>query len=289
MADTALATQEQHLTKPAPVTFEQLDLLRRTLAEGATDDELRLHIFNCQRLGVHPLDGLIHFTKRGGKYVPVTSINYLRSRADETGLHMGTSRPDYSGVEGAEDFECCIVVFKQVQGQRCEFYGIARFDEFVPADEKSGHMWRKMPRNQLAKCAEAQGLRKAFPQQLNGLYIAEELEWSKGPQAPQGRTVRRASEQKKDTAGTMQTGPLQVLDVKAISTTKGEAFFVKMSDQQEYSTRDADFAAYLRGLKGGTGQVRLRYRVNEHQGRTYRNIEDLDTAEDPPPIDVPPQ
>jgi hypothetical protein len=37
-------------------------------------------------------------------------------------------------------------------------------------------MWWRMPYNQLAKCAEANGLRKAFPRVLGGVYIAEEME-----------------------------------------------------------------------------------------------------------------
>jgi hypothetical protein len=57
------------------------------------------------------------------------------------------------------------------------FVGEARWDEFVQT-KKNGdptHMWRKMSHTMLAKCAEAQALRKAFPQKLGGLYSDDEM------------------------------------------------------------------------------------------------------------------
>ena len=66
------------------VTRDQLELIKRTVAVGATDAELELFLFDCQRRGVHPLDRLIHFTKRGGRYTPITSIDFLRGRAHDT-------------------------------------------------------------------------------------------------------------------------------------------------------------------------------------------------------------
>jgi hypothetical protein len=63
------------------ITNEQMELAKATVAKDATDAEFALFVYDCRRRGVHPLDRLIHFTKRGGKYTPVTSIDMFRARA----------------------------------------------------------------------------------------------------------------------------------------------------------------------------------------------------------------
>src|SRR5215831_10697134 len=88
----------QALEKAPLPTAEELDLIKRTVAQGATDAELKLYLFDCARHGVHPLDKLIHFTKRGNKYTPVTSIDFMRIRAAETGEMAGS---DLAVFEGA--------------------------------------------------------------------------------------------------------------------------------------------------------------------------------------------
>ena len=52
------------------------------------------------------------------------------------------------------------------------FPATARWAEYVPDQP---FMWNKMPHTMLGKCAEALALRKGFPQELSGLYAAEEM------------------------------------------------------------------------------------------------------------------
>lgn len=57
-----------------------------------------------------------------------------------------------------------------------EFEGIAHFDEFVQTsgrDQVPNSMWRKMPRNQIAKCAESLSYRRAYPDDLSGLILED--------------------------------------------------------------------------------------------------------------------
>lgn len=62
------------------------------------------------------------------------------------------------------------------------FSAVALWNEYVQTyfnkstrEHVPNSMWTKMPANQLAKCAEAAALRKAFPLDLSGIYTDEEM------------------------------------------------------------------------------------------------------------------
>jgi phage recombination protein Bet len=164
---------------PAPVapavTRDQLELIKQTVAVGATDAELKLYLFDCQRRGVHPLDRLIHFTKRAGRYTPITSIDFLRGRAHDTGEMAGSD----DVIFDKDARTASVTVHRLNRGVRYAYTATARYNEYVPDPGPNGRgdvMWKRMPHVMLGKCAEALALRKAFPQQLGGLYVKEELE-----------------------------------------------------------------------------------------------------------------
>jgi phage recombination protein Bet len=170
----ALATMPS-IAAPPVVTRDQLELIKRTVAAGATDAELELFLFDCQRRGVHPLDRLIHFTKRGGRYTPITSIDFLRGRAHDTGEMAGSD----DVVFDKDARTATVTVYRLTRGTRYAYSATARYGEYVPDPGPNGRgdvMWKRMPHVMLGKCAEALALRKAFPQQLGGLYVKEELE-----------------------------------------------------------------------------------------------------------------
>jgi hypothetical protein len=56
------------------------------------------------------------------------------------------------------------------------FPGIARFDSFAARNKQGALMaqWARMPDHMIAKCAEVQALRKAFPLDLDGIQAADE-------------------------------------------------------------------------------------------------------------------
>lgn len=153
---------------------DRKELIRRTVAPDATPAELDLFIYDCLRRRSHPLDRMIHFTKRGGRYTPITGIDYMRSLAGETGEHAGTDDAEF--VE-SEPFpkSAKVTVYRLTKGQRYAYAVTARWTEYYPGDGALGFMWRKMPHVMLAKVAESQALRKAFPRELGGLYEKAEM------------------------------------------------------------------------------------------------------------------
>lgn len=182
---SALAVREE---ASITVTKDQLDLIRRTVAKDATPDELKLYLYDCQRQGVHPLDKLIHFTKRSGKYTPITSIDFMRIRAGETNEYAGSDAALFAGKDGVwsslwvaaePPLAALVTVWRLVQGVRCKFEAVARWSEYKP--DANDFMWKKMPATMLSKCAEACALRKGFPRQLAGLYAKEELDQADEP------------------------------------------------------------------------------------------------------------
>lgn len=93
-------------------------------------------------------------------------------------MYDGQDEPEFEYGEHDDDFEhptfCRVNIYKKEISR--PIVGTATWKEFFPSQEKKQFMWKKMPKNQLSKCAEAQGLRKAFPQKLNKLYAEEEMQ-----------------------------------------------------------------------------------------------------------------
>ncbi len=176
---TAIATRtETAKMVPAPFfTREKVDLIKRTVAKGATDDELQLFLHQCERTGLDPLARQIYFrkqkSKNGDQMTIITGIDGYRLTADRTGKYGGNDDPVFDDEDSPR--KATVTVYKIIGGLRCPFTSSARWDQYYPGDTQ-GFMWRKMPHLMLGKCAEALALRKAFPAELSGIYTQEEME-----------------------------------------------------------------------------------------------------------------
>lgn len=177
-------------------TPERVELLKRTICVGSTDDEFELFLAQCRRTRLDPFNKQIHAVKRwdSKQKREVMSVQIgidgLRVIADRSGEMDGTEGPYWCGDDGAwkdvwlsraAPVAAKVLVFRK--GIERPFVGIARLDAFAAMKDDGTllFMWAKMPDHMLAKCAEALALRKAFPNDMSGLYIPEELREESAP------------------------------------------------------------------------------------------------------------
>jgi|SRR5262245_13577466 len=181
----SVATQDLATVVAPVVTPEQIEIVRRTIYPGASDDNLALHLHECKRRGLHPMDRLIFPSTRQGRYTPITSIDYFRTQAAASGEMAGSDDAAYE-IDNDGSLNATVTVYRLTRGERYAYTATARTAEYRPdagPSNNADRMWRRMPFFMIAKCAEALALRKAFPQQLGGLYVAEELGGEPGPES----------------------------------------------------------------------------------------------------------
>ncbi len=160
----------------------KIALIKKMVAKDATNDELDVFLHQCRRTGLDPLAKQIYFRKQNSKQGPVvtiiTGIDGYRLIADRTKKYAGNDDPIFDDEENPR--KATVTVHKLIGGVRCPFTASARWDQYYPGDAQ-GFMWRKMSHLMLGKCAEALALRKAFPAELSGIYVKEEMDQA-GPE-----------------------------------------------------------------------------------------------------------
>jgi phage recombination protein Bet len=148
---------------------DKIDLIKQTVAKGATDLELQLFLHACERTGLDPLMKQLYAIKRwsavDGRDVMTfqTGIDGLRLIADRTGQYAGSDEPVFQlGEDGFPDV-ASVTVYKLVGSLKCAFTHSVRWKEYVQCkkDGTPTSFWVKMPFGQLGKCAESGALRKA--------------------------------------------------------------------------------------------------------------------------------
>lgn len=186
-------------------TPPQMALLRRTVAKDTNDTEFNLFVELCKVRGLNPLVRHVYCMvmskdkpdKR--QMVIVVSIDGQRHLAEKSGNYRGDDRAprfevDASLIDVATNpaglVSAEVSVYKFSHGSWFPVTAVSYWSEAAPIKEiwennkPSGKFqlepkkdgWRKMPRLMLAKVAEMQALRKAFPDSFSGLYGEAEMD-----------------------------------------------------------------------------------------------------------------
>lgn len=174
--------QERALVEAAGLITTDNRTGRQELAPRAT---VEAYLAHCRRTGLDPIARQIYAICRKGRWNIQVSIDGARLVAERSGGYEGQTPAQWTAdgrewvdVWLAKDAPAAARVGVYRAGFREAVYGVARFSEY----NAGGPMWQKMPATMIAKCAEMLALRKAFPQDLSGLYSTEEMDQAGQPQ-----------------------------------------------------------------------------------------------------------
>lgn len=179
------------------------NVLKETLYPGAKDESIQMVINYCRARKLDPIKKPVHLVPMSvktdkkdaqGNYVyeyrdvVMPGIGLYRIEADRSGQYAGMSEPEFGEdvteiigtVKVTYPKWCKITVHKYV-GDRIVGFTAKEFwkENYATKSRKDispNSMWEKRAYGQLAKCAEAQALRKAFPDAVGQDYTKEEME-----------------------------------------------------------------------------------------------------------------
>lgn len=199
----AVAHSQSQIPALAMAEDELVDVLQSSVYPGAKLGSIKLVIGVCRASGKDPLKKPYHIVpmsvKTGRKKpngydetemrdVIMPGINDYRTDAARTGQHAGTTEPEFgpdvtrklNGVEITYPEWCRVSVTRRLATGELVTFTAKEFwlENYATAgrdNEAPNAMWKKRPYAQLAKCAEAQALRKGFPE-VGSLPTAEEME-----------------------------------------------------------------------------------------------------------------
>jgi len=172
---------------------ELMEVLQSSLYPGASPASIKMVLGYCKASGLDPMRKPVHIVPmwdskaKQMRDVTMPGIGLYRTDAARTGEHVGTDDPvfgpmveyELSGSKVTVPEWCKVTVYRLKNGMKCAFtateYWIENYATAGKDSAAPNTMWKKRGRGQLAKCAEAQALRKAFPE-VGSQPTADEME-----------------------------------------------------------------------------------------------------------------
>jgi phage recombination protein Bet len=197
-----------------------VEVLSSSLYPGAAHNSVVMVLAYCKAAQLDPMLKPVHIvpiwqkgkgTDRGGMVdVVMPGIGLYRIQAARTGQYAGMTEPEYGpevsvklgGVDVIYPEWCRVTVKRQMaSGQIAEFTANERWlENYATASKDStapNAMWKRRAFAQLAKCAEAQALRKAFPE-VGSMPTSDEMEGKSFDEAARDVSPAAYSERKED-------------------------------------------------------------------------------------------
>ncbi len=175
---------------------ELMEVLRNSLYPGSKDASIKMVIAYCKASGLDPMQKPVHIVpmwdKNAGtmRDVIMPGIGLYRTQAARSGVCAGVSEPEFGpdttetigGLQITYPAWCRVTTNRRLPtGEIVSFTAKEFWKENYAVQggkDKSiapNSMWTRRPYAQLAKCCEAQALRKAFPE-FGAHPTAEEME-----------------------------------------------------------------------------------------------------------------
>ena len=176
------------------VSQHLMNTLKNSLYPKAKDNSIAMVLDYCKSANLDPMQKPVHIVPRWDKDSRslkdsiMPGIVVYRIQAARSNKYAGVSEPEYGdtvntklgGVNISYPEWCKVTVKKLVGDNIVEFtakeYWLENYATVKRDSAAPNTMWTKRPFGQLAKCAEAQALRKAFPEIITQQPTAEEME-----------------------------------------------------------------------------------------------------------------
>lgn len=258
--------------------------LQNSVFPGAKDESILLAVDYCKARKLDILKKPCHIVpmsvtdaKTGNKNwrdVIMPGIYEQRITAFRTGQMAGQDEPvfgdtvTFRGIEAPE--WCRVTVYRFINNERCAFSHTEYFSEACATTKegKPNSMWSKRPRGQLAKCAEAGALRKAFPDELGGVITADEV--NEDPINQHSTTTPDSGTTVIDTQSVELITPEQIKEIENLIEVTGSnlmgllAAAGNVPSIEKITKSNAEHAIN-----------RLLSKLNEQQAKDERNNEDI--------------
>lgn len=266
--------------------------------ENVTSQEVKMFLRLCQSQRLNPFTRDAYIVKYGNQPASVIAgkdafvkraTRNKRYRGHEAGITVVRKARKDGGVQTVIDRREGSMVLPgeelvggwakvYLEGYECPIYEEVALSEYTAPDKYGKNGWAKMPATMIRKVALCHALREAFPEDLGGLYGAEEMDQAAPRQsyeepAPQAPAVEGVETVQQPAAA--PAAPQRPIDAYKAALTRAKrergvpvkdamAKVREIIDKEPAAYDEADIAAAVT-IVDGLGQPEPEYEVVEEQ------------------------